>query len=80
MPSDEFTEKVFEKVFHKDIVRLQAVEEMWKSRPKPNPLSYSSLSEESKGIDASICSDDQKVWTVAQNFVVFKDRSVIATS
>ncbi|DAA73578.1 TPA_exp: Uncharacterized protein A8136_4607 [Trichophyton benhamiae CBS 112371] len=76
MPSDEFTEKVFEKVFHKDIVRLQAVEEMWKSRPKPNPLSYSSLSEESKGIDAGICSDDQKVWTVAQNFVVFKDSIV----
>ncbi|EFQ97018.1 SUMO-activating enzyme subunit uba-2 [Nannizzia gypsea CBS 118893] len=73
MPSDEFTEKVFEKVFHKDIARLQAVEEMWKSRPMPNPLSYSSLLDESKEIDPCICSDDQKVWTVAQNFVVFKD-------
>ncbi|KAM5500176.1 E1 ubiquitin-activating protein uba2 [Microsporum canis] len=73
MPSEEFTEKVFEKVFYKDIARLQTIEEMWKSRPAPQPLSYGPLVEESKGIDTSICSDDQKIWTVAQNFVVFRD-------
>ncbi|KAF3490847.1 ubiquitin-activating enzyme [Arthroderma uncinatum] len=73
MPSDEFTEKVFEKVFQKDIARLKDIKEMWKSRKAPEPLSYSSLEEESKGIDASICSNDQKVWSVAENFVVFRD-------
>ncbi|KAK2746969.1 E1 ubiquitin-activating protein uba2 [Myotisia sp. PD_48] len=73
MTSDDFGEKVFIKVFQDDITRLQGMEDMWKSRKPPTPLSYDSLNDEAKEIDASICNNDQKTWSVAENFRVFQD-------
>ncbi|KAL5364912.1 hypothetical protein BJX96DRAFT_179376 [Aspergillus floccosus] len=73
MGSPEFARKVFEKVFKEDINRLRGMEDMWKSRKRPEPLDYEKLEEESSGVETTISCNDQKVWTLFENFVVFKD-------
>ncbi|PWY91747.1 hypothetical protein BO94DRAFT_378610 [Aspergillus sclerotioniger CBS 115572] len=73
MGSDEFAQKVFEKVFREDIDRLRGMEDMWKTRIPPEPLDFNSLQEESSNIEAVVSRNDQKVWTLAEDFVVFKD-------
>ncbi|KAI9373008.1 hypothetical protein BJX61DRAFT_408444 [Aspergillus egyptiacus] len=73
MGSAEFTQKVFDKVFKDDINRLRGMEDMWKSRKAPEPLSFEHLEEAAANIQPSICSNDQKIWTVYENLVVFKD-------
>lgn len=74
MGSDDFPRKVFEKVFKTDIERLRQMEDMWKERKRPEPLDFEKLQEESAPIAPTVSIDDQKVWTLAENFVVFKDR------
>ena len=74
MTSSEFPRKVFEKVFRSDIDRLRGMEDMWKTRKPPEPLDFDKLEEESLSAEATISSNDQKVWTTAEDFVVFKDR------
>ncbi|PYI11503.1 putative ubiquitin-like activating enzyme [Aspergillus sclerotiicarbonarius CBS 121057] len=73
MGSDEFAQKVFEKVFREDIDRLRGMEDMWKTRDPPEPLDFNKLQEESSNIEAVVSCNDQKVWTLAEDFVVFKD-------
>ncbi|PYH96601.1 ubiquitin-like activating enzyme [Aspergillus ellipticus CBS 707.79] len=72
MGSNEFAQKVFEKVFQEDIVRLRGMEDMWKSRDPPEPLDFDKLQEESSSIGTTISCNDQKVWDLAEDFVVFK--------
>lgn len=74
MGSDDFFRSVFEKVFKDDIERLRGVEDMWKERQRPDVLEYDKLQDESAAIEPSISIDDQRVWTLAESFVVFKDR------
>lgn len=45
LTSPEATQKVFDKVFKRDVERLLRMEEMWRTRIKPTPLSYDSASE-----------------------------------
>ncbi|KKK20914.1 ubiquitin-activating enzyme E1-like protein [Aspergillus rambellii] len=73
MGSSEFTQKVFDKVFKEDIVRLCGMEDMWKTRKPPEPLEFEKLQKETSDIDIAISSNDQKVWSLAENLVVFKD-------
>ncbi|GFN16621.1 E1 ubiquitin-activating protein uba2 [Aspergillus tubingensis] len=73
MGSEEFAQKVFEKVFQEDIDRLRGMEDMWKTRDPPEPLDFHKLQEESSGIEPVVSCNDQKVWTLAEDFVVFKD-------
>ncbi|TGZ82414.1 putative ubiquitin-like activating enzyme [Ascodesmis nigricans] len=73
MDSPDFAEAVFSKVFTRDINRLRSMEDMWKSRKKPEPLDYGKVLEESKSIDASISRNDQSKWSLAENFTVFAD-------
>ncbi|RAL01290.1 E1 ubiquitin-activating protein ubaB [Aspergillus ibericus CBS 121593] len=73
MGSNEFAQKVFEKVFKEDIDRLRGMEDMWKTRDPPEPLDFDKLQEESSNIEAVISCNDQKVWSLAEDFVVFKD-------
>ncbi|PWY68446.1 ubiquitin-like activating enzyme [Aspergillus heteromorphus CBS 117.55] len=73
MGSDEFARKVFEKVFQEDIDRLRGMEDMWKSRDAPEPLDFDKLQEESSGVEIMVSCDIRKVWTLAEDFVVFKD-------
>ena len=74
MGSAEFPRKVFEKVFKEDIDRLRGMEDMWKSRKPPESLDFDKLEQESSSIDTAVSNDDQKVWSLAEDFVVFKDR------
>jgi ubiquitin-like 1-activating enzyme E1 B len=74
MGSDDFPQKVFNKVFQDDIERLRGMEDMWKTRKPPEPLDYNALQEKATGIEASISRNDQKVWTMEEDLVVFKDR------
>ena len=71
MGSEDFPRLVFEKVFVQDIERLRAMEDMWKHRPKPNPLSFEELKQQATGVVEAIADRDQTVWTVAENFTVF---------
>ena len=74
MGSDNFARKVFDKVFKDDINRLRSMEDMWKSRKPPEALDFDGMSELASGISTSTAQRDQKVWTQAENFVVFCDR------
>ncbi len=74
MGSDDFARKVFDKVFKDDINRLRSMEDMWKSRRPPTALDFDEMSKEASGISTSTAQHDQKVWTQAENFVVFCDR------
>ncbi|GLA35323.1 E1 ubiquitin-activating protein uba2 [Aspergillus niger] len=73
MGSDEFAQKVFEKVFQEDIDRLRGMEDMWMTRDPPEPLDFHKLQQESSNIEPVVSCNDQKVWTLAEDFVVFKD-------
>lgn len=71
--SDDFSRQIFDKVFNQDIERLAKMEDMWKERKPPTPLSYDTLEQQSADIDPSISTESQKTWSVPENFVVFKD-------
>ncbi|RMZ91896.1 hypothetical protein DV736_g882, partial [Chaetothyriales sp. CBS 134916] len=73
MGSDTFAKQVFDKVFKDDIERLAKMEDMWKDRPAPEPLSFESLASEPHDMAPSIAHEDQNTWTTADNFVVFRD-------
>ncbi|CAH0014623.1 unnamed protein product [Clonostachys rhizophaga] len=71
-----FPKLLFEKVFDADIERLRSVEDMWKSKRAPEPLKYEKLlakTNELEGSKDSILADGQKVWSLEENLVVFKD-------
>lgn len=74
MGSPDFARKVFEKVFKEDIERLRGMEDMWKSRQRPEPLDFDKLQEESASVDATVSCNDQRVWSLPENLAVFIDR------
>ena len=73
--TEQFPQMLFDKVFNKDIVRLRSMEAMWKKRNPPEPLQYESvLSRTAVGREKeATIQDDQKVWTLEENLVVFSD-------
>ncbi|KAK9373312.1 uncharacterized protein V1513DRAFT_403423 [Lipomyces chichibuensis] len=75
--TSEFPRLVFEKVFQIDIDRLLSMEEAWKHRKAPVPILYDELQlvadAEVKKSAAKVAADDQPVWSLAEDFVVFKD-------
>lgn len=72
--TEEAYQKIFDKVFRRDILRLQGMEDMWKEREPPELLDFAQLQEESASIASTISTHDQEVWTLAENVSVFKDR------
>lgn len=74
MGSEDFAQKVFDKVFKDDIERLRGMEDMWKTRKPPTALDYKTVLDNAGEIDASVSQNDQKVWTIEEDLVVFKDR------
>lgn len=77
MGADSFPQLLFDKVYKDDIVRLRSMEEMWKTRRPPEPVDYASTLEKAADAEArkqKILKDGQKVWTLEENVVVFKDR------
>jgi ubiquitin-like 1-activating enzyme E1 B len=73
MGSDDFAEKIFTKVFTDDIVRLREMEDVWRLRKAPEPLSFGILNEEAKSVPVDIPQEDQKVWSLSEDLAVFKD-------
>ncbi|KAI9679506.1 MAG: E1 ubiquitin-activating protein uba2 [Caeruleum heppii] len=73
MGSELFPQKVFEKVFEKDVHRLRSMSDMWKSRRPPEPLRYDELGKKASMLDTSIASQDQRKWTLEENVKVFAD-------
>ncbi|KAI9780574.1 MAG: E1 ubiquitin-activating protein uba2 [Peltula sp. TS41687] len=71
--SEEFPRRVFEKVYDEDIERLRSMEDVWKSRKPPTSLNYDEVSNGVKGVDTSVSSNDQRTWSLSENFVVFSD-------
>ncbi|KAG5983038.1 hypothetical protein E4U55_000934 [Claviceps digitariae] len=74
--TDNFPQMLFDKVFHSDIERLRSVEDLWKSRRRPEPLNYDTLytqATEAVAAKDQILSGDQRVWSLEENLVVFKD-------
>ena len=74
MGSGDFPRKVFEKVFTEDIDRLRSMEDMWKSRKAPQPLSYDEVALSAAEIRHSVSKRDQDPWTLVENFSVFCER------
>ena len=50
------------------------MESMWKSRKPPTVLDFDSIATDAAGIDKSMAHQDQKEWSLAENFSVFYDR------
>lgn len=74
--TSEFPQMLFDKVFHADIDRLRSMPDMWKSRKPPEPLKYDDVLERAKDAVASkdsLLHDGQKVWTLEESLVVFRD-------
>ncbi|CAO3607505.1 unnamed protein product [Mucor fragilis] len=73
----DYAKKVFDKVYNTDINRLLSMESMWAKRTKPTPLDYDTLESESAAAETSAVGlADQKVWTLKENFEMFKDSVV----
>ena len=73
MSSPEFAECIFEKVFNRDVNRLLSMEEMWQNRTKPIPMTHEAVVAEAANIGPAVVNEDQKKWSVAENYVVFAD-------
>jgi ubiquitin-like 1-activating enzyme E1 B len=76
MGSVSFAQKLFDKVFRDDIMRLRSMEDMWKSRRPPEPLEFEKLAAgalEAKERKDEILKDSQRVWTLEENLVVFHE-------
>ncbi|THY87060.1 hypothetical protein D6C92_08208 [Aureobasidium pullulans] len=73
MGSTEFPQKVFDKVFTQDIKRLLGMEDMWKMRKPPTALDFETVNAEAANVDGQTLADDQKDWSLAENFAVFAD-------
>jgi ubiquitin-like 1-activating enzyme E1 B len=77
MGTEEFPRLLFDKVFKDDITRLRSMEEMWKTRRRPDPLDYATVDASAASLDGSkevILKQDQKPWSLEENLIVFKDR------
>lgn len=76
MGTPEFPQLLFDKVFSADIHRLLSVEDMWKARKAPEPLKYETIMSQAQQLSTSAADirvDDQRVWSLEENLVVFND-------
>ncbi|PBP23228.1 hypothetical protein BUE80_DR006040 [Diplocarpon rosae] len=76
MGTESFPQLLFDKVYKDDIARLRSMEEMWQTRRPPEALDYASVLEKAADAEArkhKILREGQKIWTLEENVVVFKD-------
>jgi len=67
---------LFNKVFKTDIERLRSMEDMWKTRRKPDPLDFDTLLDQAASSLArkeAVLLDGQHVWSLEENLVVLLD-------
>lgn len=73
---EKFPRLLFDKVFKADIERLCSMEDMWKTRPPPQPLDYETLmgqATEAFSSKQAIVEDGQRVWSLQESLVVLND-------
>lgn len=73
-----FAEKLFDKVFYSDLVRLRSMEDMWKTRAPPDPIQFGEIMGRPDIARAmrskeQLLRDGQKVWTLEESVVVLVD-------
>ena len=73
MDSLDFTECIFRKVFERDINRLLSMGDMWKQRKPPTPLDHTKISQDAKDLSPEVAYEDQRKWSLAENYMVFAD-------
>ncbi|KAK8166753.1 hypothetical protein IWX90DRAFT_222408 [Phyllosticta citrichinensis] len=73
MGSAEFPRRLFNKVFKEDIDRLLSTEDMWRHRRAPEPQDWEKVSTASSDAAPTVAQQDQRVWSLEENFVVFND-------
>lgn len=73
MGQEDFAQKVFDQVFKKDIERLLSMEDYWKNKKAPTPLNYEIFATGSESVAPEVSNIDQRLWTIPETFVVFKD-------
>lgn len=73
MGTPEFPKLVFDKVFNDDIERLRSMDDMWKSRTRPEALSYDDLQALAIVGKSDPWTDDQSIWSLQDNLRVFND-------
>ncbi|OAP57457.1 hypothetical protein AYL99_08195 [Fonsecaea erecta] len=75
MGSNDFAKQVFDKVFKEDIERLVKMEDMWKDKKPPEPLSYDTLEQlaSESAVGSQVAQNGQVTWSAVENYVVFKD-------
>jgi ubiquitin-like 1-activating enzyme E1 B len=80
MGSENFPQLLFDKVYKDDIIRLRSMEEMWKTRRRPEPLDYTTILAKCEAGNvaskAEILRADQRSWTLEENVIIFRDRHV----
>jgi ubiquitin-like 1-activating enzyme E1 B len=78
MGSEDFPQLLFDKVYKDDITRLRSMEDMWKTRRRPEPLDYTTILAKIEGGDMAskeeILRADQRAWTLEENIIIFRDR------
>lgn len=77
MGTDSFAKLLFDKAYKDDVARLRSMEEMWKTRRPPEPLDYVTVIEKAADAGArkeKVLKDGQRVWSLEENVVVFRDR------
>ena len=77
MGTESFPQLLFDKVYKDDVTRLRSMEEMWKTRRPPEPLNYDTIIKEAAELEATkdmILKDGQRIWTLQENVIVFRDR------
>ncbi|QSL64257.1 hypothetical protein MERGE_000413 [Pneumocystis wakefieldiae] len=68
---ENFSEKLFKKLYFEDIIQLKSMEEISRILKIINPLSYEDLKSKSDTIDKERLKNSQLVWTIEENFYIF---------
>lgn len=75
--TESFPQLLFDKVYKDDVERLRSMEEMWKTRRKPDALDYAKVLQKSKAEGAlpleEVLKAAQRPWTLEENLLVFSD-------
>ncbi|CAK7219600.1 E1 ubiquitin-activating protein uba2 [Sporothrix bragantina] len=76
--SSDFSQMLFDKVFNVDLLRLRSMEDMWKTRAPPDPLTYADVMARDATAAAisdkeKLLRDGQRVWTLEESVVLLND-------
>lgn len=68
-----FPQLLFDLVFQTDVKRLLSMEDLWKSRQKPETLDYKTVNSKLPTVDQAFLQNDQVSWSLEENLAVWND-------